>query len=71
MRIEAVPADAMYDEPVAIRLADFPPQREVAVKATALDGLGQRWESSATFVTDSNGGADLARQARAHAVHQA
>jgi dienelactone hydrolase len=63
MRIEAVPADAMYDQPVSIRLADFPPGREVSIRAFATDGLGQRWQSAATFMTDSRGAADLALQA--------
>ncbi len=63
MRIEAGPADAMYDEPVSIRLADFPPGREVTLRASSVDGLAHRWESAATFVTDARGVADLATQA--------
>ncbi|HEY6418643.1 MAG TPA: acyl-CoA thioesterase/bile acid-CoA:amino acid N-acyltransferase family protein [Candidatus Binataceae bacterium] len=63
MRIDASPADAMYDEPIAIRLAGFPPGCEVTLRAHALDDLKHRWESRAAFVTDSSGAVDLARQA--------
>ncbi len=62
MRIQTEPADAMYDQAVSIRLADFPPGREVTMRASSVDGLGHRWESTATFVTDERGGADLAKQ---------
>jgi dienelactone hydrolase len=63
MRIAASKADALFDEPVAIRLEGFPAVRQVIVGASAEDDLGHRWSSHAEFVTDSNGAVDLTRQA--------
>ncbi len=63
MRIEASPVDALYDEPIAIRLTGFSPGREVTLRAHALDDLKHRWESHAVFVADSSGAVDLAGQA--------
>ncbi len=62
MRIDATPSDALYDEPVEIRLAAFPPHNQLTVRAAATDDLGRRWQSSAVFVTDSEGFVDLAMQ---------
>ncbi|MGO9606774.1 MAG: acyl-CoA thioesterase/BAAT N-terminal domain-containing protein [Candidatus Binataceae bacterium] len=63
MRIEASPGDAIYDEPIRIRLSGFPPLRAVTVRASAVDGLGRRWASTATFLTDASGEVDLTREA--------
>jgi dienelactone hydrolase len=63
VQLQVTPADALYDEPVEIRLTGFPPQREVSVTALAKDGQGRRWSSEATLVTDSGGELDLAWQA--------
>ncbi len=63
MRIVASKTDALYDEPVSIRLEGFPAVTQVVVRASADDDLGHRWSSHAEFVTDSNGAVDLARQA--------
>lgn len=61
MRIEAAPADAMYDQALtALRLADFPPRREVTIRASSRDDAGNRWDSHAAFVTDDRGAVDLA-----------
>ncbi len=62
MRIDATPKDALYDEPVEIRLAGFPAHKQLAVRALATDDLGRRWESNAVFVSDSEGFVDLAMQ---------
>ncbi len=71
MRIEAAPADAMYDEAqTALKLVDFPPGREVKVRATSRDDAGNRWKSSATFVTDDRGGVDLATAVPASGSYQ-
>ncbi len=63
MKIEAEPADSLYDEPVRIRLSGFPPRREVTFKATAFDAQQRRWSSHATFETDVAGTVDMAVQA--------
>jgi dienelactone hydrolase len=61
MRIEVAPADAMYDEALtSLILADFPPHREVTIRASSRDDAGNRWQSSANFVADDRGGVDLA-----------
>ena len=61
MRIEAEPADALYDRALTtLRLVDFPASRGIAVYATARDDLGHQWKSSAEFTTDSRGQVDLA-----------
>jgi pimeloyl-ACP methyl ester carboxylesterase len=62
MRLDATPSDAMYDEPVAIRLAGLPPINGVTMRAAARDDLGQRWESRAEFVAGPDGALDLALQ---------
>jgi acetyl esterase/lipase len=59
MEIVAAPADALYDEPVSIRLAGFPAARAVVVRASALDDGGHRWDSHAEFTTDAAGRVDL------------
>jgi esterase/lipase len=61
MRIEAAPLDAMYDEPISIRITGLPPSRTVAVSAEATDGAAHRWSSHATFVGGSEGFVDLAQ----------
>jgi dienelactone hydrolase len=61
MRIEAAPLDAMYDEPISMRIAGLPPSRAVAVSAEARDGAAHRWSSHATFVADPDGAIDMAR----------
>lgn len=63
VRIEVSPAEALFDEPVAIRILDAPPGAAVAITASTIDGLGVRWESTAGFVADSQGLVDVARQA--------
>ena len=49
----------MYDEPVKIRLDGFPPLHAVSLSASAVDGLGRKWRSEATFLTDGGGEVDL------------
>ncbi len=55
------PADALYDEPISIRLDGLPASKHVVVRAVATDDLGHRWASHAEFVATSNGTIDLAR----------
>lgn len=59
MRIEATPTSTMYDEPVRIRLTGFPSLHAVSISASATDGMGRRWSSEATFLTDGGGEVDL------------
>ena len=63
MRIEASPVNALYDEPVSIRLDGFPAVTKVVVRASADDDLGRRWSSHAEFFTDADGELDLTLQA--------
>jgi len=49
----------MYDDPIRILLAGFPPVRAVSIRAIAADGLGRKWQSEATFLTDGGGEVDL------------
>ncbi|HEY6395555.1 MAG TPA: acyl-CoA thioesterase/bile acid-CoA:amino acid N-acyltransferase family protein [Candidatus Binataceae bacterium] len=60
MRLEAAPADALYDQPISLRAEGFPPAKEVRLVATAQDDLKRLWGSEASFVTDSGGGVNLA-----------
>ena len=59
MRIEVTPREALYDEPIRIRLAGFPPVRAVSVRASTLDSLSRKWGSEATFLTDGGGEVDV------------
>ena len=63
MRIIASPANALYDEPISIRLAEFSALAKVVVRATADDNLGRRWSGHAEFFTDADGAVDLTLQA--------
>src|SRR5882672_1820036 len=63
MRLIASPANALYDEPISIRLAEFPATTKVVVRASADDDLGRRWIGHAEFFTDANGAVDLTLQA--------
>src|SRR5262249_30184570 len=63
MRIEAVSADSLFDEPIAIRLAGFPSMRAVTLRSTAVDGIGRKWAARATFLTDDKGAVDLSIEA--------
>lgn len=62
MRIAASKANALYDEPVSIRLEGFPAVKQVVVRASADDDLGHRWSSRAEFITNPNGAVDLTLQ---------
>lgn len=59
-RIEA-PTPKLVDQPIAISLTGFPANVNVIVRAST-EISGRRWESRATFSTDSNGNADLSAQ---------
>lgn len=62
-RIELTPNPALADAQVAIRLAGFPPSREVTLRARLPDDGGQRWESYAVFETDARGTVEVAARA--------
>ena len=64
------PPEVQLDEPVSIRLAGFPPNHEVTVRATtvgaaypAFTDTGLVRESEATFKTDNDGSVDVTAQA--------
>ena len=64
------PAEVEIGEPVSVRLAGFPPNREVTLRATTvglaypdLEDTGTMREAEATFQTDASGAVDLATQA--------
>lgn len=65
MRILGYPDDALYDDPVSLRLDGFPRSATVTVRASALDDLQHRWDSWAEFVIDENGALNLALAAPA------
>ncbi|MBI4488248.1 MAG: acyl-CoA thioesterase/BAAT N-terminal domain-containing protein [Deltaproteobacteria bacterium] len=54
---------ALLDEPVAIKLSGFDPERPLTVRARTKDGAGKRWASVATFVAGRDGVVDLTAQA--------
>src|SRR6266852_6369851 len=60
MRIAVSKANALYDEPISIRLEGFPALKPVVVRGSADDDLGHRWSSDAEFITDAKGAVDLA-----------
>jgi dienelactone hydrolase len=63
MRLEALPADALTDEPLSIRLADLPAGAEVALAVSAADEEGSRWRSESRFGGGLEGTLDLGRVA--------
>src|SRR5215469_12724042 len=66
MRIEATPAEAIYDQALTkLRLIDFAPHREVTIRASSRDDAGNRWDAAAAFLTDDRGVVDLASTAPA------
>ncbi len=65
MRIVASADDALYDDPISLRLDGFPRAAKVTVRAAALDDLHHRWDSHAEFVVDSDGALNLALAAPA------
>ncbi|MBV9580955.1 MAG: acyl-CoA thioesterase/BAAT N-terminal domain-containing protein [Chloroflexi bacterium] len=58
--IDLTRTDALVDETVEIRVGGLPPNRSFVVRADGVDQIGRTWESSATFVSDFSGEADLA-----------
>ena len=61
--IEVEPAEALADEPVALKLRGLPPRKRVVVKAEARLGAEPPWRSQAELVADAGGVVDLARHA--------
>ncbi|SRR5579885_37140 len=59
MKIEAAPLDAMYDEPIRIRLSGFPALRRITLRASAIDGRNHHWNSDAAFLANPDGVVDL------------
>jgi hypothetical protein len=55
--------DALIDQPIAIVLRGFAPRQPVSVTATQTYAEVTRWQSRATFISDSNGQVDVTRQA--------
>jgi dienelactone hydrolase len=59
--IEIVPAEALADEPVAVRLRGLQPGQRVALGAEARLGSEPPWRSQAEFLADDSGTIDLTR----------
>ncbi len=53
---------ALVDEQVGIKLSGFGPHQHVTVRAHMHDDLQRRWESQATFASDSQGAVDVGSQ---------
>lgn len=56
------PETALIDENVRITLSGFSSNLRLTIRACASDDLSRRWESRATFITDSNGNVDVSLQ---------
>jgi hypothetical protein len=63
MRLEALPGDALADEPLSIRLAGLPAGGDVVVTASAADEEGSRWRSESHFAGGPEGTLDLGQVA--------
>jgi dienelactone hydrolase len=61
--IEIVPAEALADEPVAVRLGSLQPGQRVVLKAKLRLGSEPPWRSQAEFLADDSGTIDLTRHA--------
>jgi dienelactone hydrolase len=59
VHIDLSKTEALVDEPVGIRVDGLPSNRSFVVRVQGVDQIGRTWESSATFVSDSSGAADL------------
>ena len=51
-QIFVTPGRGLIDEPVAIQLSGFEPNRLVILRARMADDMGEAWESEATFAAD-------------------
>jgi dienelactone hydrolase len=60
VHIDLTRSEALVDEMVGIRVGGLPPNRSFVMRVEGFDQIGRTWESSATFVSDSSGDADLA-----------
>src|SRR5215510_3387379 len=61
-RIEIQPLQALVDEPVRIKLFGFGAEQLVTLRAHARTADGSVWQSSATFLTNAQGGVDVGTQ---------
>lgn len=57
--IEVTPASALTDEPVAVTVRDLPADTRTTLTATATDGGGVTWTSTARFQSDEDGEVSL------------
>ncbi|MBI2703961.1 MAG: acyl-CoA thioesterase/BAAT N-terminal domain-containing protein [Actinobacteria bacterium] len=55
-----VPAEALIDEPVSLRVQGIGAGESVVLRASTVDVLGHRWKSEASFVADERGIVDTA-----------
>jgi dienelactone hydrolase len=62
-RFDSVPATALVDESVQIRLTGLKPGAAVTVRARMGDDATGNWESAATFTAGADGTVDLSTQA--------
>src|SRR5919198_4489729 len=61
-RMEVVPARALADEPVRIRVCGVPPHEAVTIRAAMRVLGGAPWASHATFRADAHGVVDVCVQ---------
>lgn len=61
--IAVVPARALTDAPLAIRLSGFSPGQRITLRASTRDEQGRPWSSEAVFGADEHGAVDVAREA--------
>ncbi len=62
-KIIVTPKRAMRDAPLEIELIDFPPHKEVTVKAVSIDHKDITWKAEAIYKTNSKGRLYLNKQA--------
>lgn len=58
LALTVVPADSLLDEPLAVQVRGAGAGAAVTVRATAVDLMGQRWQSEADFAADAGGTVD-------------
>lgn len=63
VRIDVDKPEALFDEPIHIRVTGLPANEHVSITARASDMFGGAWSSRATFVANAKGELDLARDA--------
>ncbi|MDN5865050.1 MAG: acyl-CoA thioesterase/BAAT N-terminal domain-containing protein [Gammaproteobacteria bacterium] len=63
IKMTVAPHDALFDQPVAVRVHGLKPGQPLTLKASATDRQGRTWSASAIFVADTHGEIDAGRMA--------